>query len=155
MLSYKSRLQAYGPLPDIWGEGAIFAFSGIDGPTCSASNFVLTFDREPFDLVIHTADPHVLRLRLPDSGHVSVEPDGISIGAFGTSESAGWSDATLIVAAREGRTATVDFVACRPEMAAQVLTPIQAQATLDLPPDTSRIIIRARTNSMTVDINSK
>ena len=25
------------------GEGAIFAFSGIDGPTCSASNFVLAF----------------------------------------------------------------------------------------------------------------
>jgi hypothetical protein len=90
-----------------------------------------------------------------DSGHVSVEPDGISISAFGTSESAGWSGATLLVAAREGSTATVDFVACRPEMAAQVLTPIKTQATLDLPPDTSRIIIRARTNSMTVDINPK
>lgn len=90
-----------------------------------------------------------------DSGHVSVEPDGISISAFGTSESAGWSGATLVVAARDGSTAIVDFFACRPEMAAQVLTPIQAQATLDLPPDTSRIIIRARTNSMTVDINSK
>ena len=90
-----------------------------------------------------------------DSGHVSVEPDGISISAFGTSESAGWSGATLVIAAREGTTATVDFVACRPEMAAQVLTPIKAQAMLDLPPDTSRIIIRARANSMTVDINSK
>ncbi len=90
-----------------------------------------------------------------DSGQVSVEPDGIAISAFGTSESAGWSGATLVVASRDGSTATVDFVACRPEMAAQVLTPIQAQATLDLPPDTSRIIIRARTNSMTVDINSK
>jgi hypothetical protein len=90
-----------------------------------------------------------------DSGQVSVEPDGISISAFGTSESAGWSGATLVVAARQGSTATVDFFACRPEMAAQVLTPIQAQATLNLPPDTSRIIIRARTNSMTVDINSK
>ena len=90
-----------------------------------------------------------------DSGHVSVEPDGISISAFGTSESAGWSGATLLVSSRDGRTATLDFVACRPEMAAQVLTPIKTQAMLDLPPDTSRIIIRARTNSMTVDINSK
>ncbi len=54
MLSYKTRLQAYGPLPDIWGEGAIFAFSGIDGPTCSASNFVLAFGAEPY----RSADPY-------------------------------------------------------------------------------------------------
>lgn len=90
-----------------------------------------------------------------DSGRVSVEPDGIAVDAFGTSESAGWSNATLLVSSRSGDTATVDFVACRPEMSAQVLTPIQAQATLDLPPDTARIIIRTRTNSMTVDISRR
>jgi hypothetical protein len=72
MLSYKIKLQRYGFLPNVWGEGAIFAFSGIDGPTCSASNFVLAFGEEPFDLLIHTADPHVLRLRLTDPGDVMV-----------------------------------------------------------------------------------
>ncbi|MEQ1755884.1 MAG: hypothetical protein ABL973_17310 [Micropepsaceae bacterium] len=88
-----------------------------------------------------------------DSGRVSVEPDGISVDAFGTSESAGWSKPTLIVTQRSGDTATVDFVACRPEVSAQVLTPIQTNAMLDLPPDTAKIIIRARTNSMTVEIS--
>jgi hypothetical protein len=72
MLSDSSILQAYGPLPNIWGEGAIFAFSGIDGPTCSASNFVLAFGGEPYDLLIQTVDPHVLRLRLADPGEVIV-----------------------------------------------------------------------------------
>ena len=59
------------PLPDIWGEGAIFAFSGFDGPTCSASNFVLSFGRELFDLNIHTADAYLLKLRLGEPGRVS------------------------------------------------------------------------------------
>lgn len=88
-----------------------------------------------------------------DSAKVSVEPDGFSIDAYGTSESAGWSKAKLVIAQQSGTTATVDFVACRPEMAAQVLTPIQASSMLDLPPDTKTIIIRARTNAMTVEIN--
>ena len=70
MISLKTIIQSHQPLPDIWGEGAIFAFSGIDGPTCSESNFVLAFGAEPFDLLIHTADPHVLRLRLIDPGEV-------------------------------------------------------------------------------------
>lgn len=90
-----------------------------------------------------------------DSGRVSVEPDGIEIDAFGTAESAGWSNPTLVVSSRSGTTATVDFVACRPEMSAQVLTPIQTNTLLDLPADTTRIVIRARTNSMTVDLNAQ
>jgi hypothetical protein len=57
--------------------------------------------------------------------------------------------------ARNG-VATVDFVACRPEVSAQVLTPIQAHATLDLDLATTRqVVIRARTNSMTVDISAR
>ncbi len=72
MISLKTIIQSHQPLPDIWGEGAIFAFSGIDGPTCSESNFVLAFGAERFDLLIHTADPHVLRLRLTDPGEVMV-----------------------------------------------------------------------------------
>ena len=86
-----------------------------------------------------------------DSAKITVGPDGVTIDAFGTSESAGWTDATIIFAARTGETAAVDFVACRPEVSAQVLTPIQTRATLKL--DAIRhIIIRAKTNTMTVEI---
>lgn len=90
-----------------------------------------------------------------DSAKLSVEPDGFSVDAYGTSESAGWSKPTLVLAQQSGTTATVDFVACRPEVSAQVLTPIQASTMLDLPPDTKTIIIRARTNSMTVEVNAQ
>jgi hypothetical protein len=90
-----------------------------------------------------------------DSAKVSVEPDGFSIDAYGTSESAGWSKAAVVIAQQSGTTATVDFVACRPEISAQVLTPIQANSMVDLPLDTKTIIIRARTNSMTVEIHAQ
>lgn len=92
-----------------------------------------------------------------DSAKISVEPDGFAIDAFGVSESAGWKNPTLIVAgAPKDGVATVDFVACRPEVSAQVLTPIQTSVTLDLDLGTTRkVIIRARTNSMTVDITKQ
>lgn len=90
-----------------------------------------------------------------DSAKVSVEPGGFSIDAFGVSESAGWKNPTLIVAGQaDGGVVNVDFVACRPEVSAQVLTPIQANSTLDLDLATTRqVVIRAKTNSMTVDIS--
>jgi hypothetical protein len=90
-----------------------------------------------------------------DSAKITVGPGGFSIVAFGTSESAGWKDATLVLSGTiaNGST-TVDFVACRPEVSAQVLTPIQASETLKLDPATTRhIVIRAKTNSMTIDIS--
>jgi len=90
-----------------------------------------------------------------DSAKVSVGPDGVSIDAYGTSESAGWSTPVVVIAQQSGTTATVDFVACRPEISAQVLTPIQASSVLALPGDTKTIIIRARSNSMTVELNAK
>jgi len=90
-----------------------------------------------------------------DSAKLSVEPDGFSVDAYGTSESAGWSKPMLVITQQSGTSATVDFVACRPEVSAQVLTPIQATTMLNLPLDTKTIIIRARTNSMTVDVNGK
>jgi hypothetical protein len=87
-----------------------------------------------------------------DSAKISVEPDGFVIDAFGVAESLGWKNPTLILAGRTGDTAAVDFVACRPEVSAQVLTPIQTRTTLDLGPSTRQIIIRAKTNTMTVEI---
>lgn len=89
-----------------------------------------------------------------DSATVSIEPDGFSISAFGASESAGWKNPILIVSQQSGDSATIDFVGCRPEVSAQVLTPIQTRALLDLPLGTNRLIIRARTNSTTIEISA-
>lgn len=92
-----------------------------------------------------------------DSAQITAGPVGFAIDAFGVSESAGWSKPTLVVAgAVANGVAIVDFVACRPEVSAQVLTPIQARETLKLDLATTRqIIIRAKTNSMTVDITKQ
>jgi hypothetical protein len=125
----------------------IFAFTGsicllmaVAGPAPAASP-VTACDRQPVMQV--------------DSARVSVEPDGHFVQVFGVAESAGWSRPTLIVSQQAGQTATVEFVACRPEMSAQVLTPLQAEVTLDLPPDTGTLVIKARTNSMTIEINAR
>ncbi len=91
-----------------------------------------------------------------DSAKVSVEPDGFQIDVFGLSESAGWSNATLIVTGSDNAgTVHADFVACRPEVSAQVLTPIQTRTMLDLGLDTRTIIIRAKTNSMTIELSAR
>jgi len=89
-----------------------------------------------------------------DSAKIAVEPGGFVIDAFGVAESAGWSNPTLVLSGTpSGGVANVDFVACRPEVSAQVLTPIQTHVTLDLDRATTRhIVIRTKTNSMTVDI---
>ena len=91
-----------------------------------------------------------------DSAKISVEPDGFVISAFGVAESAGWQNPTLVLASQSNGVATVDFVGCRPEVSAQVLTPIQTQVALDLDlAATRQVVIRAKTNSMTVDITSR
>lgn len=91
-----------------------------------------------------------------DSARISVEPDGFQIDAFGVAESAGWSNPTLIVAGSDkAGIAHLDFVACRPEVSAQVLTPVQTRVMLDLGLDTRTIVIRAKTNAMTVEISGR
>ncbi len=91
-----------------------------------------------------------------DSAMVTVEPDGITINAFGVSESAGWSAPTLIKMGEIANgSATVDFVACRPEVSAQVLTPIQTKTKLPLGADVRQVVIRTKTNSMNVEIVRK
>lgn len=88
-----------------------------------------------------------------DSAMVSVEADGVTINAFGVAESAGWREPTLIKAGEIANgAATVDFVACRPEVSAQVLTPIQTRTTLAFGADVRAIVIRTKTNTMNVEI---
>ena len=80
----------------------------------------------------------------------------ITIDAYGTSESAGWKSPDLKVAGVADGVATVDFVACRPEMSAQVLTPIQTQQTLALDrTKVKSVLIRARTNDTLVTLSAK
>jgi hypothetical protein len=57
---YEDMMRPLSNLPDIWGEGAIFAFSGLDGPTDTLSQFVATLGDEPYNLLIHTPRRRVL-----------------------------------------------------------------------------------------------
>jgi len=65
-------LAPYPHLPDVWGEGALFAFSGLDGETNAASGFVATYAREPYDLLIHTPQRRLLEVKVADPGAVRV-----------------------------------------------------------------------------------
>jgi hypothetical protein len=53
-------------LPDIWGEGGTFAFSGMDGPTYVRSGFVTTYAGQPFGLLIYTPRRRMLEVIVPE-----------------------------------------------------------------------------------------
>ena len=55
-------------LPDVWGEGALFAFSGLDGETDSRTMFMATLGHEKYDLLFHTPERFALEIRLPQNG---------------------------------------------------------------------------------------
>lgn len=91
-----------------------------------------------------------------DSAYITVEADGVTVNAFGVAESAGWSAPTLIAAGSDkAGIEHVDFVACRPEVSAQVLTPIQTKTKLPLGADVRQIVVRTKTNSMTIEITRR
>ena len=92
-----------------------------------------------------------------DSAFVQVEPDGVTISAFGVVESAAWTEPTLVLGGQIANgAATVDFVACRPTaMSAQVLTPTQTKVKVALAPDVRAIVIRAKTNTMDIAIERR
>jgi hypothetical protein len=88
-----------------------------------------------------------------DSAMMTIEADGVTINAFGVAESAGWSGPTLIKGGEIANgAATVDFVACRPEVSAQVLTPIQTKTKFSFGAEVRQIVVRTKTNLMTVEI---
>lgn len=90
-----------------------------------------------------------------DSAMVSVEGGAVTVSAFGVAESAGWRLPMLTVNDIKGDTATVDFTACRPEISAQVLTPIQVRETLQTGIAVRTVVVRTKTNTMTVEINRR
>lgn len=59
-------------IPDIWGEGALFGRSGLDGPSDSMSGFVATCGQRPFDFLIHTPRKRRLSIRLPQGFAVKI-----------------------------------------------------------------------------------
>jgi glycogen debranching enzyme len=70
-------------LPDRWGEGLIFAFSGMDGPTDSASGFVATAAAEPYSLLIHTPRRRMLRLVCDDGAQVHAATGDVLVAQSG------------------------------------------------------------------------
>ena len=85
------------------------------------------------------------------SGKAKAIADGFRLDIYGRSESAGWKSAQLTIADQNGGVATVDFVGCRPGASETLVTPIEVHEGLGLDPATKRIIIRSRTNTITVN----
>jgi len=69
--------QNAGLLPQVWGEGAIFAFSGVDGQTCTTTGFTATFDRQPYNFLVHTPFRARLNLRVADPGLVTTATNDV------------------------------------------------------------------------------
>jgi len=81
----------YPNMPSIWGEGAIFGFSGIDGETSSATGFVATYARQPYSLLFQTPTRRALDFLLKDPGEMRIAvgdvlaaetPNGVFLAAF-------------------------------------------------------------------------
>ncbi len=78
-------------LPHVWGEGALFAFSGMDGETSVSSGFVASFARERYGLLFHTPRRRLLDIKLRHEGAVRIAtgdvlgvetPDGNLVATF-------------------------------------------------------------------------
>ncbi|WP_409345053.1 amylo-alpha-1,6-glucosidase [Paenibacillus sp. MBLB4367] len=67
-----SLLSVFPNMPDVWGEGLLFAFSGLDGQTVTESQFVATAAKERFGLLFHTPSRRVLRLRAAKEERVRI-----------------------------------------------------------------------------------
>jgi hypothetical protein len=98
----------------------------------------------------------VLPIRSVENVTVSIVPS-LRVVARGTASTAGWTDPKLRLVRETGAgtpdlTRVYEFVACRPVIAAQVLTPITAEAML---PETrdggwrTPIVVKAERNSKT------
>ncbi len=76
-IEYMSRLETLleqlpDVLPNIWGEGLLFGFSGMDGPTETAGGFVATGQIDPIGLLFHTPEKRLLEIDIPESAEVRI-----------------------------------------------------------------------------------
>jgi hypothetical protein len=88
-----------------------------------------------------------------DSGKASPIAQGFAFDAYGQADSAGWKKPQLVLDYQAHGVATVDFVACRPDGSAHVVSPLETHMGLGLDPRTTRVIIRSRTNTISVDVH--
>ncbi|MGG1550164.1 amylo-alpha-1,6-glucosidase [Paenibacillus ferrarius] len=107
-----SRTSSRKTMPNIWGEGALFAFSGLDGETDTQSQFVATAGVDGYDLLIHTPTRRLLKLRPADIGEVLIATGDVLLADTAGGEImmtyAAWH--TLIGRLPENRSASVEFV---------------------------------------------
>lgn len=73
----------YKNLPTIDGEGFLFAFSGMDGETYYAPNFVLTRHRTGHDFLVQTEFLHELRIRSAGEGEILAATGDVYAVQFG------------------------------------------------------------------------
>lgn len=78
-------------VPDRWGEGLLFGFSGVDGPTDVLSSFVATATARPFGLLFQHWTRRLLEIEVPDGGQVRI--------ATGDVMGAEWADGTALLVA--------------------------------------------------------
>lgn len=95
-----------------------------------------------------------------DNAHIVHGTDATTITAGGTASTAGWHDAELSFVSVDhsneaDSTATYQFVACPPEVGAEVMSPVTATLTLVLPLANFRyVVIKAQTNDQMLDLHA-
>ena len=67
-LSVRNALPAH--VPDKWGEGILFGFSGVDGETVTANRFVGSLGPDRYGVLIHTPTKRVFTARVAIPGRV-------------------------------------------------------------------------------------
>jgi hypothetical protein len=95
-----------------------------------------------------------------ESVHVEMHGNILILAAEGTTSTAGWHNSSLrflreLHPNERDATGVYEFVACRPEIAAEVMTPIAADVPLVGSVATLRhFVIEAQTNAQTLDIDA-
>ena len=78
-------------VPDIWGEGILFGFSGVDGETVTASGFVGTLGPEPYGVLFHTPTKRQFEVRAGAPGRVRCATgEAVVVDVAGAQLAYGW-----------------------------------------------------------------
>jgi hypothetical protein len=93
-----------------------------------------------------------------DTAHLEFGNGMIAIKAQGMAATAGWTGAQLLrlAANSDPRTVMYSFVACKPVVAAQVMSPVSAATVITANTATlAKIVIRSQTNTQTLDVTDQ
>lgn len=89
------------------------------------------------------------------AANLEIGTDTITVSAYGMASTLGWKSPALKRLAASGDPATVvyEFVACRPQFGAEVMTPISATVTITTGAGSVKhVVIQAKTNGQTLDV---